>query len=89
MARFVCVDAETFEVGRAAWPRHHFSHIFGNIVDFRIKKKKKKKNLTETVLSDIVGRLHYTFLGTHAKLAGNFSVGRSESKMADATALLD
>ena len=41
MARFVCVDAETFEVGRAAWPRHHFSHIFGNIVDFPIKKIKK------------------------------------------------
>ena len=46
MARFVCVDAETFEVGRAAWPRHHFSHIFGNIVDFRIKKKNKKKTRT-------------------------------------------
>ena len=45
MARFVCVDAETFEVGRAAWPRHHFSHIFGNIVDSRIKKYKKIKNM--------------------------------------------
>ena len=43
MARFVCVDAETFKVGGAAWPHHHFSHTFGNIVDFRIKTKQNKK----------------------------------------------
>ena len=62
MARFVCVDAETFEVGRAAWPRHHFSHIFGNIVDFRIKKKKKKKKKKKNYYMYMyVMRTHHTY----------------------------